>query len=167
MTSWYRMAAVTAIVAVVSALCAWACSPRQVAGAADFGTAVAGAVDVPAVQEDAVAAYLRSVTERLDRIERERVAAGADGAATMSWDEWLYALLGTGVLGTAASIAGSAYLDRRVDRRRSGSRQQQLEPLADLLEHLAKQIEHVEPEQEREQSRKLVRATRERIRRTT
>lgn len=124
--SWSTVLVAVLFAAVAVAACVAASTARK--GATVVRTA-AELVDVPGV-DPLLAEYLRGVEGRLATVEQ------ADPDAEMSWEDWLFALLGGGTVGTA----GAAILTRRLGAARTGSRLATLAPIISILRELAKGV---------------------------
>lgn len=120
-----------------------ACTATQAREGGGVARTIAGTVDLPGVNEAALEAVFTEMDKRLATIEAAKAAAGTSGE-NMTWQEWLYALLGTG----AGSIVGSAILDRRASKTRSKSRLATLSPLLQVVGDLVDKVGS-QPEKER------------------
>lgn len=121
-------------------------SPTQARGGVSTGRIATGIIDLPGVNEQVLENLLSEMDKRIAEVEAARTASGQPAEENMSWQEWMYIILGSGTLGTL----GAKVLDSKLSKKRTKSRLEQLSPLIAVLEQVLDR-ENPPAEQERAQ----------------
>lgn len=104
-------------------------SPTQARGGVSTGRIATGIIDLPGVNEQVLENLLSEMDKRIAEVEAARTASGQPAEENMSWQEWMYVILGSGTLGTL----GAGVLNKRMASSRSHGRVKLVQALTAVL----------------------------------